>query len=662
MKSFKNIYHTVCLTGLIALSTSSCTDWLTIYPQDRVVEENFWEDKNDLEGVRYGAYRQMASTISKLAVWGDLRSDSYEPNSSVQGNQDVMNTHNRYLDIVSGMPDSSMTEFDWGGVYTTINYCNKVLQHGPEVLAKDKQFTSGEWIQMHAEITALRALNYFYLIRAFKDVPYTKKVINKDSEVEAFPLTNQLVILDSIIVDCERVKGKARNRFSDKRDTKGLITNTAIYAMLADMYLWRGSLHEGRHDKNTSDEITYDGQTISYTIADDYNKAIEYADLSLQYLANQNAEEKKSSGVVIVSSGGTMKEETFNYGLTNCDMIKNDFTTATSIAPKLEAQTQIFYTKNSRESIFELQYSQSDNLKNTIVNSLFGSSDGTHLKVNDDAFDGLYKDGITSTADGSGMWDSRLWVCCQDKLTTGDNDDANASSSGSGSGGSYYCMKYHLPSERILNMDGNSTSREIKSVRYTSREYNNWIVYRMTDVMLIKAEALACLGNSNLKSVKAICNAVHRRSYCNYQNSSKVPNTDATAEGTIGNSYGVAKKAKNGCSFSESIVTVMNERQIELIGEGKRWFDLVRLAERSSYSKTDPEDPREPGVTNGQYGMSGMVDQFLGVGSSASYATTLINRFKNRYGLYCPIYYMEVKASNGAIEQNPVWNKSKYEQ
>ena len=53
---------------------------------------------------------------------------------------------------------------------------------------------------------------------------------------------------------------------------------------------------------------------------------------------------------------------------------------------------------------------------------------------------------------------------------------------------------------------------------------------------------------------------------------------------------------------------------------------------------------------------------FLGAGSNSGYATTLMNRFKNRYGLYCPIYYMEVKASEGAIEQNPVWNKSKYEQ
>ena len=644
--------------GLMALGTSSCTDWLTIYPQDRVVEENFWEDKNDLEGVRYGAYRQMAQTVSKFAVWGDLRSDSYAINSVEHGDQ---KSRDMYIEIMNGMPDSSMSVFDWGSVYTTINYCNKVLQHGEEVLERDKQFTSGEWIQMHAEMTALRALNYFYLIRAFKDVPYTTKVINKDSEVEYFPLTNQLVVLDSIIADCEKVKGKARNRFTDRRDSKGMITNCAIYAMLADMYLWRGSLHEGRHGKNGTDRVTRINESgeeevveESHNVNDDYNKAVEYADLSLQSLARQNAEERTGAGL----SGGN--DETFSYGLTNCDMIKNNFEGASqSTTPRLEAMTSIFRSGNSRESIFELQYSNSDDLKNSIVNSLFGFGNGTHLMVNKDAIDALYNGGISGTGDNGGMWDSRVWVCCQNKLVTGNEATSAQAQSG------YYCMKYHLTYDvnvNMLNMDGSNNSREIRSLRYTSTDYNNWIIYRMTDVMLIKAEALACIGNANAKTVKGICNAIHRRSYCNYRESSKIPNTDAMTEGTIGNTYGATKKSKNGVTLSESIVYVMNERQIELIGEGKRWFDLVRLAERCSYSKDDPEDPREEGVTNGQTGMSAMIDMFLGTGSNASYATTLTNRFKNRYGLYCPIYYMEVKASNGAIEQNPVWNKSKYEQ
>lgn len=649
MKSMNNIYK-VFLTGLIVLCSTSCKDWLTIYPQDRVVEENFWEDKNDLEGVRYGAYRQMAQTVSKFAVWGDLRSDSYAINSvehSDQGNRDM------YIEIINGMPDSSMSVFDWGGVYTTINYCNKVLQHGEEVLERDKQFTSGEWIQMRAEMTALRALNYFYLIRAFKDVPYTTKVINKDTEVENFPLVNQLVVLDSIIADCEKVKGQARNRFSNKADSKGMITNCAIYAMLADMYLWRGSLHEGRHSKKGTDIVN--GEEVSHNVDEDYNKAVEYADLSLQYLANQNSEERASGGLSYSSA------ETFNYGLTNCDMIKNDFEgAALATVPKLEASRAIFYTGNSRESIFELQYNISDNIKNTIVNSLYGFGNGTHLMVNKDAMDNLYDGGITGTGDNGGMWDSRLWICCQNKLSTGSGSSSAQAQSG------YYCMKYAMSysgaNNNILSMEGTTSNREIRNIEYSSTEYNNWIVYRMTDVMLIKAEALACMGNSNLKAVKAICNAIHRRSYCNYRNSSKVPNTDATIDGTIGNTTAASKKSKNGVTLGEIIMYVMNERQIELIGEGKRWFDLVRLAERCSYSKSDAEDPREAGVTNGQTGMTAMIELFLGTGSNASYATTLTNRFKNRYGMYCPIYYMEVKASEGAIEQNPVWNKSKYEQ
>ena len=647
MKSYKNIFYTGCLVSLLALGTSSCTDWLTIYPQDRVVEENFWEDKNDLEGVRYGAYRSMAQTVSKFVVWGDLRSDSYAINSvehSSQGNRDM------YIEIMNGMPDSSMSVFDWGGVYTTINYCNKVLQHGEEVLARDKQFTSGEWIQMKAEMTALRALNYFYLIRAFKDVPYTTKVINKDSEVEYFPLTNQLVVLDSIIADCESVMGKARNRFTDRRDSKGMITNCAIYAMLADMYLWRGSLHEGRHGKSGSDIVVNaegEEEEVSHDVNTDYNKAVEYAEKSLESLANQNAEERTGAGLSMSSI------ETFNYGLTNCDMIKNNFEGASqSTTPKMEAQTSIF-GGNSRESIFELQYSVSDGLSNGIVNSLYGYGNGTHLMVNKDAIDALYNGGISGTGDNGGMWDSRVWIYCQNKLTTGNEAVSAQAQSG------YYCMKYQYDG---LNFEGSGTSREIRSLRYTSSSYNNWIIYRMTDVMLIKAEALACIGTSNLKQVKGICNAIHRRSYCNYRESSKVPNTDAMTEGTIGNVYASSKKAKNGVTLSEGVVAVMNERQIELLGEGKRWFDLVRLAERNSYSKSDSEDPREKGVTDGKTGMTAMIELFLGTGSNASYATTLTNRFKSRYGLYCPIYYMEVKASNGAIDQNPVWNKSKYEQ
>ena len=215
-------------------------------------------------------------------------------------------------------------------------------------------------------------------------------------------------------------------------------------------------------------------------------------------------------------------------------------------------------------------------------------------------------------------------------------------------------------------MESSGSDHTIKSLNYTSTSHNNWIIYRMTDVMLIWAEALACQNTTKTNDqARAICNAIHRRSYCNYQ-SNVIPDQDAT-KGTVGNPLPSGKedtKADNDVKIPASVMYVMNERQIELIGEGKRWFDLVRLAERCSYQKSssDPDDPREAGVKDGKSGMEAMIKVFLGAGSNSGFASTLVNRFKNRYGLYCPIYYMEVKASNGNIQQNPVWNKSKYEQ
>ena len=637
----KNIFKYACLLGLIAMSTTSCDDWLTVYPQDRVVEEQFWEDKNDLEGVRYAAYRQMASTASRLAQWGDLRADTYiiNPNThSDQGNRDL------YDEIKQGMPDSSMSIFEWGALYTTINYCNKVLQHGPEVLEKDKQFTTAEWLQIHAEMVALRALNYFYLIRAFKDVPYTTKVINNDTQIETFGLTMQLDILDSIIIDCESVAGQARNRFTNRRDSKGLITNCAIYAMLADMYLWRASLRQGRFGKAATDTVAVDTGYIAHSVIGDYQMSADYADKALAALAYQNEEE--SSGY------GHTQQQTINFGLENCDMVKNDFDNVASsnqIHPKLEAQNSIFQSGttsgigvtngNSIESMLELQFIAGQ-ITSGFLNSLYGYSDGTHLAISQEAFLAAYNNNSNEQ-----QYDSRFWIACTDQIRSSDNEGRSTT----GTVGGYYCVKYMRPTVTLTE----GTNREVY-VTVNSTSDNNWIIYRMTEVMLIKAEALACIGGTdNNNKCKNLVNAIHRRSYCDFKNYREV-DTDITS-GTYGNAPSTG---------SDLVKLTMNERQIELIAEGKRWFDLVRYAERNANPAKESADERESTdeqfVGDGQEGVQKMVNDFL-QNSVQKLATVLAHRFKNRYGLYCPIYYMEVKASEGKITQNPVWNKSKYD-
>ena len=659
MKKTNYIFKTACLIGLLAIGLASCEDYLTIYPTDRVVEENYWEDMNDLNAVRYGAYRQMAKTVDKMFLWGDLRSDSYTLSNPENDN----NSHDTYSNILNGMPDSSMSIFDWGGVYTTINLCNKVLKYGPGILKKDKQFTTTEWIYMRAEMTALRALNYFYLIRAFKDVPYTTKTINSDKEVESFPVTNQLAILDSIILDCESVAGQARNRFADNADTKGMITNAAIYSMLADMYLWRASLHEGRgikkdtvvvHRENGVDSIphTYEGENGDYMIA------AEWARKALEAHHQQVEDYLTSMGAFGTST------EIITYGLPNIDLIKNDFKGASISTPKLEAQSQIFSEKgNSIESILEIQYNNSDGLENVVVNNLYGYTTGAQLKVAEDAIKSAHNNNETNL-----KYDSRVWVGCQTYI-----NDTQAKSG-------YFCLKYQDPS---IEFEGTAGNRKIKYMKTGgSSNHHNWIIYRTTDVMLMRAEALACAKNSKNDDaeVRNLVNAINRRSYCDFNTDAKPEENFNTSSKKTGNfdevGSDLSPSSKNSKislpKIPKLVVTVMNQRQIELLGEGKRWFDLVRLAERYSNNSSDPADEREnpagavkgdPGyVGNGQTGMAAVVYYFLKNSVGEQSCGTLYNRFKNRYGLYCPIYYEEVKASNGKILQNPVWNKSRYEQ
>ena len=65
----KNKSARLLVAGGLILSAScftSCEDFLTILPTNQIPEENFWEDKNDLEGVRAAAYQKITQASALL--------------------------------------------------------------------------------------------------------------------------------------------------------------------------------------------------------------------------------------------------------------------------------------------------------------------------------------------------------------------------------------------------------------------------------------------------------------------------------------------------------------------------------------------------------------------------------------------------------------------
>ena len=74
------------LAAVVALGAASCADFLEIEPRDIVTEDNFWNEKADIDQMVAGCYASMQSEdfINRCIVWGELRSDNIYPGANVE--------------------------------------------------------------------------------------------------------------------------------------------------------------------------------------------------------------------------------------------------------------------------------------------------------------------------------------------------------------------------------------------------------------------------------------------------------------------------------------------------------------------------------------------------------------------------------------------------
>lgn len=579
-----NIYKTLLVSAcaFITLGTTSCDDFLTIYPSNEITEEQFWEDRTDLESGIRGCWKQFISQdiMERMVVWGECRSDNFDlMTESWDDMKDLMNANL--------LETNSL--FSWSAFYKTINFCNKVLQYGPLVVERDKSFTSEDWKPVEAEMKALRALNYFYLVRTFREIPFEFNPIGSEHDVKEHSGRQFMaeVVLDSIINDVEAVKDNGMRQYTNELDNKGRFTRESIYTLLADMYLWRAA-------KNASpDSVAKYGSKSQ----DDYQKVIEYCDAVLDMYMERYDRDNPMGG-------GTSSENNENpYHL-----IRMNANGGTQDVVD-DVYDEIFVQKNSRESILELQFDGSTN-SNTC---LYNYRDYNGLYRHRDNNTGLLQASapcqtVTRNIDNtSGLFsqsDIRRW---QSLVYTEAGQRV------------YSIGKYTYQSITHDNLEDNSEGTENAFIP-TGSFRSNWIIYRLSDVLLMKAEAITRLDAPTTEQLQDAFNCVTMILYRS--------NPSVTTD-------------RDKLSFtdyqepSQLFDLVMRERRREFFGEGKRWFDLVRMAEHD-------------GTT------TNMLTLLL-----TKYATNtnaVRAKLASMNSLYSPVYENELKV-NPNLHQNPAWEK-----
>lgn len=499
------VLSVIALGGASAGLLSSCSDFLDITPLNKVVLENFWTQKSEVNAVLMGCYESLESeeSIIRMGVWGEMRSENILQGASIG---------NEYNEILNEniLPTNSLTK--WNVMYQTINRCNTVCHYAPMVQKKDPNYTVNELNANIAEASFIRDLCYFYLIRTFRDVPMSFEPTIDDTKEFQIPATPMNAALDTLIKDLESVKDYAVKRYVDDSkmsnaqaasqayENSSRVTRVAIYALLADLNLWRGN----------------------------YDETIKYCDLIIDFKKNQYKEKKNQIGDLndMQEFAGIPLILEAPAGSVTCG----------------NAYNEIFGTGNSFESIFELYFRNNQQVKNKYVNEFFGKDRLGSIS----ALSRYCKDAATGNSDLFTKNDCRVYA-------TSENSNSK------------YAITKYVNSRVSMDIKNVTDEKSLKlSTSRGNAEYANWIIYRLTDVMLMKAEACILKGEAEYETAFTLINAVNKRAH-NYT-------TSAAKDTLVFDDYRTSQEKMEQL--------LLDERNRELMFEGKRWYDLVRIAVR----------------------------------------------------------------------------------
>lgn len=529
----KRLYYNIVYAICVIAGFSACSDFLVIEPQNEIIFDKFWNEKADVDAVIAGCYSglQEEAVIKRMMVWGEFRSDNIGPGSNVQSDGNLEK-------LLKENIDAKNSYTDWKDFYSVINRCNTVIKYAPDVAAEDPAYTQSELQANIAEMVALRSLCYFYLIRAFRDVPFSREAYIDDDQKMDLPATKFNAVLDSLILDLESVKNQAVKRYPETKELyqTGRVTQDFIHALLCELYLWK----------------------------QDYQKCVQYADLVID---SKKAiyEENRQKHTTTTSNDNDI--DRFNgFPLVSNSKQTNWYG---------DAYNTLFGRDNrntdeaNQEIIFQLVFSDDPNgtgmIANGAVNSFYGNQRSSTGLVAPSDF--IYSQIEIATKERrvynykNKMLDARIYI--------------NQTYRGSSSSNSNKAIHKYTTRTIDISASGGTTPEASYDSKYTENQNgSNWIIYRLSDIMLMKAEALTQMiqegdnteasdyNRSLLDRAFTLVNAVNKRSICQTLLQDTLVRSEFSNKGDM-----------------EDLI--LQERQRELMFEGKRWFDLVRVSQRN---------------------------------------------------------------------------------
>lgn len=570
---------------LASVALTSCVDTV-ILPENKTVDDDFWKKKSEVSAIVSTAYAQLRdeTAILNMIAWGDFRSDELVVTTALPASTTPAKNLGpiAFAQLYSLNIETDNVFTKWYPFYSAINYCNLVLQKAEGVVAVDPDYTQDDYLANRAQVLALRAFCYFYLTKVFHDIPVTPGAyLESSADLNAYQATPDSV-LNMCINDLKEAEQYAvsNNIYGDWRD-KGYLNKDGINAILADIYLWRASINRD---------------------ASDYQACVDCCDKIIK--AKKQAYEEDGS-------------KRFRYGQDNEE---KDY----YLSPYNYMYSDLFGQngQNADESIFELQYKLSS-ANNTGLDKMYFR----YRNRTTDSYGYLKASSKFGTVDetGNGVWNNKV----DQRMYEYVYDAGNSS-----------VEQFGVRKFVATMWSGLKTADTKRDGRTTV--YQNWIFYRLTDVMLMKAEALVQLYNLGGKAEEDTRNE-EAFLLCQFVNDRALSDDDKSS---------FTLKYSTYKDRMEELV--LAERARELCFEGKRYFDLMRYNYRHTSVKADLTkhlfDEDYQVVTNNDDFLTLLLRKYPA-------AAVMKSKIRDERYLYMPINMDEVDINTNLV-QNPVYKSS----
>ena len=340
----------------------------------------------------------------------------------------------------------------------------------------------------------------------------------------------------------------------------------------------------------------------------DYQKCIEYCDKVIASKKNQHVRGRN-------------------------EVVEKEF----PIADGNTAYTELFINQNAEESIFEIQSTSNAGLCKYLFKYNNNNSTEGFLRASNIFGNGqLFPNGNLSTSAASST-DLRFYGAC---YTSSDD---------------YYHIKKMVSQQNVTTKAGSARSNDRT---YTAFD-QNYIVYRLSDVMLMRAEAMVQLVRDLPEGASDTEKAANTTLLQGAFHLVQVVNTRALYTDNLTDSM----KWNTYRSYTKDQMErlVLEERLRELCFEGKRWYDLLRYnyrhVEGVNYAQTFGEQMQSLGSNE-----INLVDNYeemlnLATRSRGADAPAIKAKMRNEAYLYMPIPNADIIVCP-LLVQNPAYRTS----